>query len=424
MDIKDFVDEVKLFLKAGDGGNGCVSFRREKYVPFGGPDGGMGGNGGSIYIVASSNINTLTHLALKPHIKAENGEHGKGSNKCGKSACDTFIYVPVGTIIKDINGNVLCDLTNNGDKYLAAKGGKGGRGNVDFKSSVNRAPKFAENGEKGEEKILFLELMMIADVGIVGFPNAGKSTLLSRITKATPKIADYPFTTLNPNLGVCVYKGKTIVFADIPGLIEGASDGKGLGDRFLKHILRTKMILHLVDPLGFYDIDPIKGIEIINREIKKYAQQLAKKEKIIVINKSDIPNSNEVYKKIKSKYKKHKVFLISAVSGDGICKMLDWIIERIDKIKCEVRKQKISTSNVIKVEKGFEVIRQNDIFYVLGKQVENIVNRFDINNEQALKRVFNILKKIGVIKHLLKHGIKQDNRVVIGSKEFIWKNYY
>ncbi|MEF3279940.1 MAG: GTPase ObgE [Elusimicrobiota bacterium] len=423
MDVKDFVDKVKVYLKAGDGGNGCASFRREKYVPFGGPDGGNGGDGGSIYIVASKDLNTLTRLALNPHIKAESGEHGKGSNKFGKKANDLFVYVPIGTVVKDIQGNVLCDLIKDGDKFLAAKGGCGGRGNAAFKTSVNKAPSFFEKGEKGEEKTLILELLVIADIGIIGFPNAGKSTFLSRITKATPKIADYPFTTLNPNIGVCFHKGRSIIVADIPGLIEGASEGKGLGDNFLKHISRTKILLHLVDPLGFYNVNPIKSIEIINKELKKYSPELMKKEKIIAINKSDIIQSLKIYEKIKKKYKKDKVFLISAVTGTGINPLLDYILQRIDKIKPDEKKISI-VKKVIKMEKGFEIEKYGEKFCVKGLSVEKIVDKTDLNNEEALKRLFNIFRKIGLIKELLKKGIKEGDTVLIGKEEFIWKNYY
>lgn len=421
MDIKDFIDEVKIYIKAGNGGNGCVSFRREKYVPFGGPDGGNGGKGGDVYIEANQSFNNLIHLALKPHIRARNGEHGKGSNKYGKKAPDTVIYVPVGTVLKDINGNVLYDLIKPGEKFLIAKGGSGGRGNTMFKTSTNRAPDFAEKGEIGEERTIILTLKLIADVGLIGFPNAGKSTFLSRITKATPKIADYPFTTLNPNIGVCFHKDKSFIVADIPGLIEGASHGKGLGHDFLKHISRTKILVHLIDPNGFYDIEPVKSIKIIENELKKYSKELVLKEKILAVSKADISGSNEIYKKIKSKYKKSKVFLFSSVSGWGIDKLLDYIVYRIENIKVDEVKIK-KDSNFIKVEKGFEIVKKNDIYYVYGKSVEKFVSTTDLNNESATKRLFNILKKIGLVKELLKKGIKEGDTVVIAKYEFVWSD--
>lgn len=425
MDIKDFVDEVKVYLKAGDGGNGCVSFRREKFVPFGGPNGGNGGKGGDIYIVASKDLNTLTHLALKPHIKAQRGEHGKGSNKYGKGADDTFIYVPCGTIVKDINNNVLCDLKADGEKFLACRGGEGGRGNTLFKTPTNRAPDFAEKGGMGEEKTLILELSIIADIGLVGFPNAGKSSLLSIITHATPKVASYPFTTLNPNIGVAYHKGKYFVVADIPGLIEGASSGKGLGDKFLKHLLRTKILVHIIDPLGFYDIEPVKSVSVIEEELANYSRALLKKKRILVVNKSDLDIAEKVFKKIKSKYKKEKVFLISAATGDGVEKLLDYIIENIDSIKpdIEIPSEK-KNIKLVTMNKGFHITRENNIFYITGESIEKLVYKTDINNGSAMKRLFNIFKKIGLIKELEKKGIKDDDTVVIGKSEFTWKNYY
>lgn len=428
MDIKEFVDEVKVFLKAGDGGNGCVSFRREKYVPFGGPDGGNGGSGGNIYFVASKDINTLTHLALKPHLRAENGEHGKGNNKYGRKAEDLIIYVPCGTVIKNLDGEILADLVNDGDRFLAARGGKGGRGNATFKSSINQAPDYAEKGEKGEERVYKLELSLIADVGLVGFPNAGKSSFLSRVTKASPKIADYPFTTLNPNIGVCLYKNNSFVIADIPGLIEGANKGKGLGDKFLKHILRTRILLHIIDPMGYYDIDPLKGIGILKKELEGYSKKLVKKERILVVNKADLPVAEEVYRKIKNKYKKHKVFLISAVTGYGVEKLLDYLINKIAEIKKRESEQTVdkkSEVKVIKVEKGYEITKvSEDKYIVRGQSVERLVGITDLDNKNAVRRLFNIFKKIGLIKSLKKHGIKENDTVIIGDAEFIWKTYY
>ncbi len=421
MEKKDFVDEVKIYVKAGDGGNGCVSFRREKYVPFGGPDGGNGGKGGDVYIEASKDLNNLLHLYLNPHIKAENGEHGKGSNKYGKKGEDKIIYVPVGTTIYDENNNLIYDLTNDGERVLIAKGGKGGKGNASFKSSTNQAPDYAEKGEKGEEKKIKLSLRIIADVGLVGFPNAGKSTLLSVITKARPKIADYPFTTLNPNIGICIHKEKSIIVADIPGLIEGASEGKGLGHNFLKHISRTKVLLHLIDPLGFYDIDPLKGIKIIDKELKKYSDELASKKKILAVSKADLPQAKEVYEKIKKKYKNTRVFLFSSVTGYGINEILDYIISIIDKIRIEIKEEKKKPDNIIKLEKAFNVIKEGNIFYIYGDAVEKFVNKTDINNENAMKRLMNIFKKIGVIKELKKKKIKEGDTVIIGKNEFIWK---
>ena len=296
----EFIDFARVFLKAGNGGNGCLSFRREKYIPYGGPDGGNGGRGGNIYIKASSDVNTLFHIARNPHIKAENGKNGKGKNLSGKSGRNICIYVPCGTVVKE-SERVVCDLKNDGDEYLAAQGGRGGRGNTAFKTPKNTAPRMSEKGEPGEEKTLNLELSLLADVGLVGFPNAGKSTLLSRISQAHPRIADYPFTTLNPNLGTVFHKRKNFVIADIPGLIEGASRGKGLGDIFLRHIMRTKLLLHLIDPLGFGKTTAEESVEIINKELEEFHPLLPKREKFLIVNKSDLPNAKKIYLKIKKK---------------------------------------------------------------------------------------------------------------------------
>lgn len=422
--IKEFVDKVKVYLKAGDGGNGCVSFRREKFVPKGGPDGGDGGDGGDIIIKASSSYNTLTHLAYNPHLRAENGEDGGSSNKKGRRGEDLIVYVPCGTIVKDEEGDVVADLLREGSFFVAAKGGKGGKGNAHFKSSLNQAPTIRELGEKGEEKTLILELFLIADVGLVGFPNAGKSTFLARTTKAKPKIADYPFTTLKPNLGICFYKEKSFVIADIPGLIEGASKGKGLGHEFLRHIERTKILLHLVDPLGYYDIDPIDSVKIIENELKEYSPKLLRKKRLIAVNKADLPQAKDVFERLKKRYKRD-VFLISSVTGLGIEKLLDRILKLLTLHKYEPLEESKSvepTQRIVKVEKGFEVEVKDGIFYVKGKNIERIVSITDLNNEESVKRMYNIFKKIGVVKELKKKGIKEGDTVIINNIEFDWKD--
>ncbi len=421
--LKDFVDVVKIYVKAGNGGDGCVSFRREKYVPKGGPDGGDGGKGGDVVIVASKSYNTLTHLAFHPHIKAEDGKSGSSGNKKGRDGDDCFVYVPPGTVIKDAAGNVIADLTRDGDKIVVAKGGRGGRGNTAFKSSTNQTPLIRELGEQGEKKTLILELMLIADVGLVGFPNAGKSTFLSRVTSAKPKIADYPFTTLKPNLGICIHKNVSFVIADIPGLIEGAWQGKGLGHEFLRHIERTKILLHLVDPTGYYDIDPLSSIKIIENELKNYSEKLIKKPRIIAINKSDLPNAEEVFKKVKKKYKKD-IFLISAVAGSGINELLDFIIKKLSERyeDNDYKYKKEEKVKVVKVERGFEIEQKDGVFYVKGRTVERVVGMTDKENEESIKRMYKILSKIGVIKELKKRGIKEKDTVIIGGFEFEWKN--
>jgi GTP-binding protein len=323
-----FIDSAKIHVKAGDGGNGVISFRREKYVPKGGPDGGDGGNGGSVYIVADRNLTTLLDFRYAPHYKAERGAHGQGSHKTGLSGNDIIIKVPCGTLIKDAEtGEVLGDLTEHGAKLLVAKGGKGGRGNQHFATPTNRAPRYAEPGEPGEERTLELELKLLADVGLVGFPNAGKSTLISVLSAAKPKIADYPFTTLEPNLGIVRYQDyKSFVMADIPGIIEGASEGKGLGLKFLKHIERTKVLAILL-PANSPDLK--REYNILMNELKKFSPVLAEKPKVVVISKMDIAPEGFVL----PKFRGVKVVPISSVAQQGLDALKTLLWEKINQGK-------------------------------------------------------------------------------------------
>ncbi len=328
-----FLDRVKIRVKAGDGGNGVTAFRREKFVPRGGPSGGDGGVGGSVWIESTEGLNTLLHLRYNPEHKAERGRHGEGSNRYGKDGEDTVVRVPVGTQIFDPESNdLLFDFTEAGQRYRAAKGGKGGWGNSHFATPTRRAPKFHFTGRPGEERELQLELKLIADVGLVGFPNAGKSTLISVISAAKPKIADYPFTTLEPNLGV-VDMGdfRTFVVADIPGLIEGAADGAGLGHRFLRHVERTKIILHLVDVSSLSGRDPIEDYEIINRELSKYDENLGNRPQIVVATKIDALDEPERLEALKKRSKKDRkpFFAISSVTNDGVKALVDAVSRRI-----------------------------------------------------------------------------------------------
>ena len=323
-----FIDSAKIHVKAGDGGNGVISFRREKYVPKGGPDGGDGGNGGSVYIVADRNLTTLLDFRYAPHYKAERGAHGQGSHKTGLSGNDIIIKVPCGTLIKDAEtGEVIADLIEHGAKVLVAKGGKGGRGNQHFATPTNRAPRHAEPGEPGEERTLELELKLLADVGLVGFPNAGKSTLISVLSAAKPKIADYPFTTLEPNLGIVRYQDyKSFVMADIPGIIEGASEGKGLGLKFLKHIERTKVLAILL-PANSPDLK--REYNILMNELKKFSPVLAEKPKVVVISKMDIAPEGFVL----PKFRGVKVVPISSVAQQGLDALKTLLWEKINQGK-------------------------------------------------------------------------------------------
>lgn len=320
-----FIDKVKIYVKAGDGGNGCVSFRREKFVPKGGPDGGDGGKGGDIIICADPHLKTLLDLYRRPHFKAKRGAHGEGSNRAGKDAPDVIIRVPVGTVIKDENGNIIADLKEKNQQVVVARGGRGGRGNARFVSPTNQAPRYAEAGEKGEEKVLILELKLIADVGLVGCPNAGKSTLLSRISHAKPKIAPYPFTTKEPILGqVQLEDGKSFIVADIPGLIEGAHAGRGLGDEFLRHIERTQLLVHLVDIMPMDGSEPIKNFQAINKELELYNPELAKRTQIVALNKIDLIKEKTKIFSLKEQINKlgYEVYPISALTGEGVNDLL------------------------------------------------------------------------------------------------------
>jgi GTPase len=325
-----FVDDVDIQVTAGDGGNGCLSFRREKFVPRGGPDGGDGGNGGSVYIVAAATKNTLVDFRYHPEFKARHGQHGQGANRTGWTAHDLEIQVPIGTLVFERNESggleALADLVEEGQRVLVAQGGHGGRGNARFVSSTNRAPRRTEPGVPGQHRLLHLQLKLIADVGLIGFPNAGKSTLISRISAARPKIASYPFTTLTPNLGVVSLSGdRSFVVADVPGLIEGAHEGHGLGDQFLKHIERTKVLVHLVDLSSESGRDPVDDFEIIRKELQSYSPDVFAKPQITVANKMDALDDPDRLKRLKAHLKKKKLPLleISGATGDGVDKLLE-----------------------------------------------------------------------------------------------------
>ena len=324
-----FVDEVDIHITAGSGGNGCLSFRREKFVPRGGPDGGDGGSGGSVYITAIATKNTLVDFRFHPEFKARGGQHGQGSNRTGQSAHDLDVTVPIGTLVyekSDGESRLLADLAQEGQRVLVGRGGRGGRGNAQFVSSTNRAPRRTEPGEPGEEKFLHLELKLIADVGLIGFPNAGKSTLISRVSAAKPKIANYPFTTLVPNLGVVsLSDNRSFVVADVPGLIKGAHAGHGLGDRFLRHVERTKVLVHLVDVSGASGRDPVEDFDTIQNELQLFDPQVAAKPQIVAANKIDALDDPDALKRLTKHVRARKLPLvqISGVRGDGLNELLE-----------------------------------------------------------------------------------------------------
>jgi len=411
-----FIDKAKIFITAGRGGDGCISFRREKYVPFGGPNGGNGGKGGDIYIETDNKKITLLDLSYRPKFHAQDGNKGENSDKFGRYGEDLVIQVPVGTIVYK-NGEVFADLKEIGKKILVAKGGRGGRGNASFKTHNNTVPRIAEKGEPGEVAEIDLELRLIADVGLVGFPNAGKSTFLSVVSSARPKIADYPFTTLEPNLGVVKIDDKQFVIADIPGIIEGAHTGKGLGLEFLRHIKRTKVLIYLIDVSGFDGTDPYKTYKILCNELKKYSKLLAKKHMVIALNKIDIDSSADNIKKFRKKIKGIKIYEISNVTKEGINKLLIDVY----KLTNTPVEEDIETVPVKKYiyEPEFKVdLDEDGIFVVSGKKVETLAEMTKFNEDEALRRFQNILKKMGVELALEQKGCKVGDTVRIGVFEF------
>lgn len=422
-----FTDYVKIIAKAGDGGNGAISFRREKYVAAGGPDGGDGGKGGDVYFEVDPNSNTLIDFRFKKKFKAENGNNGEGSNKYGRSGEDLSIKVPIGTVIKDSETNrVLADLSHEGQKELVLKGGRGGKGNAHFATSTRQAPRFSQDGENGEEKELILELKLLADVGLIGFPNVGKSTFLGRTTSATPKIADYHFTTLEPNLGVVKTDyGDSFVIADIPGIIEGASEGVGLGLQFLRHIERTRLLLHVIDVSGSEGRNPVDDFNKINAELQKYSQKLSQRTQIIVANKIDSMQDEQLYKDLEklAKEKNLEIFKISAVTGEGVDKLIKHVSELLktlpkeDLIEYEDKK-------VYKLEEKDEyTIRKEDgKFIIEGEPVERIMRRVNIADNESLYYFQKNLDELGVNQRLKEMGVQEGDIVKIADYELEWED--
>ena len=419
-----FFDYAKINVKGGDGGNGIVAFRREKYVPYGGPAGGDGGNGGQVIIVADEGLRTLVDFRYKKHYKAERGEHGQGKTMHGSKGEDTILKVPVGTVVKDAETHrILADLTKAGQEIIVAQGGKGGRGNARFVSSTHRTPTLAENGEPGQELWIELELKLLADVGLVGFPNVGKSTLISRVSAAKPKIADYHFTTLTPNLGlVRVDQGRSFVMADIPGLIEGAAEGAGLGHRFLRHTERTKVLVHVLDISGSEDRNPLEDFRIVNSELKKYSDHLAKRPMIIAANKIDLPESENNLKLLKEEFSQFEVFPVSAVTGEGLQPLIYRIADLVDEVEEQDIHQIVEEEQLrmVKFEEKpkFFIEQENDVFIVSGPEVERHWAKTNFDNEEAVKRFLQIMDAMGVIDGLRDHGAKDGDVVRIKGLEF------
>ena len=421
-----FVDEVILDVIAGSGGDGCTAFRREKYIAMGGPFGGNGGKGSDIIFKVDLGLKTLLDLRYAHKIKGQKGANGLGKNKNGKNADDVVIKVPQGTIIKDLDtGLILADLTKPNDEVIVAKGGRGGRGNTAFATHSNPAPNFSENGEPGEVRKLKVELKMLADVGFVGMPSVGKSTLISKISKAKPKIAAYHFTTLSPNLGVVkTIDNRVFTCADLPGLIKGASLGEGLGDQFLRHIERTKVIVHLIDMGSLEGRDPYEDFITINKELSDFDKKLMDKPQIIVANKMDLPNAKENLIDFKKKVK-DEIFEISAINSEGLDNLLIKIADILDTIEDKpLYEEENFESHVLykfKEEKPFEVVKENDIYVVKGDNIEKLLKMTKFTDEGA-RRFANKLRHLGVDDELRKQGIKPGDIVRILDFEFEFKD--
>ena len=420
-----FVDEVIIKVKAGNGGDGCTAFRREKYIPDGGPFGGNGGRGANIIFETDLGLRTLLDLRYQKLIKAPKGANGEGKNKNGKGASDVIIKVPLGTTVKDMDtGLIIADLTKKGDSVIVAKGGRGGRGNTAFATATNPAPNFSEHGEPGEEKTLKVELRLLADVGFVGMPSVGKSTILSKISASKPKIAAYHFTTLNPNLGVVkTIDGRTFVAADLPGLIKGASLGEGLGDKFLKHIQRTRVIAHIIDMSGLEGRDPLEDYETINKELKDFDEKLILKPQVVIANKMDLDGAKENLERFKEKYNV-PVYEVSAITNKGLDKVLVKIADELDNIKEEpLFSDEAFESHVLykfKKEQPFTITRDNDIYVVKGKEIEKLFHMTKFTDEGAI-RFARKLRKMGIDDKLLEMGAKYGDKVQIEDLIFEFK---
>ncbi|NLI94802.1 MAG: GTPase ObgE [Erysipelotrichaceae bacterium] len=423
-----FIDQAKVRVRGGKGGDGAISMYREKFIEFGGPDGGRGGRGGSIIFKATSNLSTLFPFRYNRLILAENGQNGGSKNKYGASGADTIVEVPIGTVVYDEQTDqFLCDLSNEGDEYVVAKGGKGGRGNASFKSSKNRVPRIAENGDLGEERSLVLELKLLADIGLIGLPNAGKSTLLSLITAANPKIAPYPFTTITPNLGVVnLANYATFVVADLPGLIEGATEGKGLGFQFLRHVERCRVLVHLVAMDG--ESDPYEAYQTIRKEIINYGYNIEARPEIIVASKMDEPGADELLKKFEQQLNIDvDIYPISALTDEGLKELLDEMYRTLQETPPfplyapsgeDLATYRVYDAATIE-EVPFNIIRLDAHTYeIVGDEVVNTYRRYNLSTDEGMLRLLQYLRKIGVDDKLDELGLEDGDTVLLDDFEF------
>ena len=450
-----FVDKVHIYVKGGDGGAGCMSFRREAHVPKGGPDGGDGGHGGDVVLVADSSLSSLIDYRFKHHFKAQRGTHGKGSKMHGARGEDLILKVPVGTIVREyseddkVAGELIADLTHDGERVIVAEGGIGGRGNTHFVTSTRRAPAFAELGEPADDKWIELEMKLVADAALVGMPSAGKSSLISKMSAAKPKIADYPFTTLVPNLGVATSGDLSFVVADVPGLIEGAHEGKGLGHEFLRHIERTALIVHVVDLTGDYEQrDPLEDYEIINRERALYASELAQRPRIVVANKIDVAGTEDAARSLAQRVREDsieaaggnefvqspidpKLYEISALTGEGVDSLKAAIATKVHELREEAKRADDATERFDQVwehrrlarDAAFEIIEEEQgAFRVAGKQVERMVVQTDWENEEAVSFLQHRLRRLGVDDALAEAGAVDGDEIRISGRAFEYES--
>ncbi len=421
-----FTDYTKIIIKSGDGGNGAATFRREKYVAAGGPDGGDGGNGGNIYFQVDKDKNTLIDFRYNKKFKAKNGDNGSGSHCNGKYGEDLYIKVPIGTVVKDAEtGKVVADLSEPNQTELILKGGRGGRGNSHFATATRQAPRFSEDGEKGEEKELILELKLLADVGLLGFPNVGKSTFLATVTDAKPKIANYHFTTIIPNLGVVKTKdGNGFVIADIPGIIEGASEGVGLGIQFLRHVERTRLLLHFLDVSGQEGRNPVEDFYAINKELKKYSEKLSTRKQIIVANKTDVIQDETLLKEVEELAKKEglELYKISAATKDGVQELIDHVAEVLKTLPkeelVEIEDKVVYTLEDKKDE--WEVKEEDGVFIVTGRAIQRLMGRVNIEDNESMYYLQKCLKNMGIDAKLKEMGVCQGDTVILDDWELEW----
>lgn len=420
-----FVDEVTMTIEAGTGGNGCMAFRREACVPMGGPFGGSGGKGSDIIFKADSGLKTLIDLRYQKKIKGKNGENGQGKGMNGAASEDLIVKVPIGTTVTDKDtGSVIADLTKHGESAIIAYGGRGGRGNVSLATRSNPCPSYAENGEPGEIRNVKVELRMLADVGLVGMPSVGKSTILSMISNANPKIASYHFTTLSPNLGVVKTKDNDFVVADLPGLIEGASEGVGLGHKFLKHIERTKIIAHVIDMSSEEGRDPYEDYVAIRKELEAFSPKLLTKPEIIIANKMDGEMAKDNLIAFKKQIKNQDIYEITALTGEGLDKVINKLSEMTKTIaSTELFEEDKVESHVLykfREEKPFTIVKDNDVFVIRGEEVERLFRMTNFNTEESYERFSNKIRRMGIDEELEKMGIKEGDTVRILDFEFEW----